>query len=115
MYWLDQLSLHVNEVLQFLDGEPLPGAVNHSVAVRADQGQVGQLGVGLPGDVQGGSVVTFDVFKAADAIGEAEVEAAYFTSDRQAAPLGIVQLLAAQLRVALAPEVGAEREAAFAS
>jgi hypothetical protein len=111
----ERCPLRYNEVLQLFHCEPQLGAVDHPVAVRAQQRQVGQPGLRPSRDVQRRAVMAFDVVRAMEAVRLAEVEVAHLARDGKAAPLGIRELTAAQARITLTLKMSTERKISFAS
>ena len=83
------------------------------MAVRAEQGQVGEPGLGLPGDVQGSAVMAFDVIESVGAVRVAEVEGADLARDAKAALLSVGELPGAELGVTFTAQMGTQGQAAF--
>jgi hypothetical protein len=82
-------SLLVDQLAEGFDGQPLLGAVNHPVAVGADEREVDKARLYLAADAERHAVVAFDVVQATRAVGPMEVETARFAGDRDAPLLGV--------------------------
>jgi hypothetical protein len=92
--------LALDQLAQSFDREPLLRAVDHPVAVGADQREVDNARLDLAGHAEGRAVVTLDVVQATLAVGPVEVEPAGFTSDGDPALPGVSQLVCFEVRIA---------------
>ena len=68
--------------------------MDHPMTVGAEQGKVGQPGLGLSADVKRDTMVALDVVESVRPVLDPEVKGAHFAGNGKAAPLGISDLLA---------------------